>query len=178
MKKIFITGILVLALGTMMLSACGGGGGTTTSPPTTAVLTLSSEVTGTIPATTTINSYQVTVTLPAGVTVKSTNPPQTDDGVVTGAGNWAGTTAIGLYTAATTTPPQAGTVKITIGNGVGFSAGEFSIVNCDIAPGTSLTPSDFTLPTLDDATGWDSISNSTVPGLASQLTITVSVAIH
>src|SRR5512144_3040812 len=90
MKKIL--NLLILALALTTFSACGGGGGGGSNPtpqPTTAVLTLSTAVIGTIPAPTVITGYDVTITLPAGVTVKSSTPPQTDNGVVVGSGNGA-----------------------------------------------------------------------------------------
>jgi hypothetical protein len=143
MKKIFLSSLLIFALTLTMLSACGGGGGGSSSPPpfqpTTAVLTLSTAVTGTIPANTTINGYDVTITLPAGVTVKSTTPPQTDAGVVTDYP--VGASMVAAYSAATGTIP--GKVRILIAKDDGYYAGEFGKVNCDIAAGHTPTESDF-----------------------------------
>jgi hypothetical protein len=140
------------------------------SPPTAAVLTLSTVITGTIPSGTTINSYRVTVTLPTGVTVRSTTtPPFTDAGVVTATGTAAGSLVSAEYTASTNT--QAGTLKILIVSATGFSAGEFSVVNCDNGAGTVLNPSDFKV-TLDSATGFDSNTGSTVLGLEQKLSLT------
>lgn len=163
----------------VLLTACGRVDVTAPQPaqPTAAVLTLSTAVTGTIPSGTTINSYDVTVVLPKGVTVKSTtNPPVTDNGVVTAVGSAAGSLVVAVYTAPTSI--QAGTVKIHIANVAGFSAGEFSVVKCDIAEGTYPTTSDFAPPTLDDATGFDSQSSSTVLGLEHKLLLTSTVVMH
>ncbi len=169
MKKTALSSLMVFALTLTLLAACGsggsGGGGVTVSQPTTAVLTLSTA--GTIPATTTINAYDVTVTLPAGVTVKSSvNAPLTDDGVVTATtGTASNITILGVYTAATGTFP--GKVKISIINfdpitGAGFDPGPFCKVNGNIAAGHYPTASSFVQPTLDDATGTD-LSNPSLP---------------
>ena len=182
MEKITLRNMLILAFVLSLIAACGGGGGVsnTPSPPTTAVLTLSTAVTGTIPAGTTINSYKVTITLPAGVTVK-TMPglSETAAGVVTASGQASGADlAFGVYTAATGTFP--GTVKVFIAqvdpSGAGFDPGEFCKVTGDIAPGVFLNESDFVPPTLDDATGIDA-SESTVI-LTGELSLTGTAVIH
>jgi hypothetical protein len=179
MKKIAISSLLILTLTLTILSACGGGGGggVTLTQPTSAVLTLSTAVTGTIPATTTINSYNVTITLPAGVTVKSTvNPPETDAGVVTASGKASGALVSGVYTAATSTLP--GTVKVYVASASGFDAGEFCKVNGDIAAGYYPTASSFAQPTLDDATGFDSNSSSTVLHMQTLMSLTETAVIN
>ena len=73
MKKTSLSILPIVALGLAMLSACGGASSSTPQSfqPTTAVLTLSTAATSTIPASTTINGYNVTIPLPAGVTVKT-----------------------------------------------------------------------------------------------------------
>lgn len=182
MKKIILSVLPIFILGSTLLTACSGSkdADIIVRPPaqsTQAVLTLSTVVTGTIPSGTTINSYDVTVTLPAGVTVRSTtNPPVTDNGVVMATGSAAGSLVVAVYTAPTST--QAGMVKIHIVNAAGFSAGEFSVVNCDITAGTDPKPSNFVPPTLDNATGFDSNSSSTVLGLEQELLLTSTVVIH
>jgi hypothetical protein len=172
--------ILNLLLGTLMftlVSACGGGGGgsnITVTQPSTAVITLSTNVIGSIPATTTINSYNVTIILPEGVTVKSTvNPPETDANVVIATGNAAGASISAVYTAASGTLP--GTLKIYVASAAGFDAGEFCKVSCDISSGHYPTASDFVPPTLDDATGIDA-SVSTVT-LTNDLSLTSTAVI-
>jgi hypothetical protein len=180
MKKINLATVLILALGLTTLPACGVGGINGTSPPTqptTGVLTLSTAVTGTIPTGTTINSYNVTITLPAGVTVKTMlNSSATGTGVVTASGMASGAAVEGVYTAATGTFP--GMVKIYVASATGFAAGEFCKVNCNIAAGHYPTASDFQLPTLDDVTGFDTVSQSTVTGLTGELSLTETAAIH
>jgi hypothetical protein len=177
MRKISLSSLMISALILSVISACGGGGGGGGGgipQPTTAALTLSTAVTGTIPAGTTVNSYDVTVTLPAGVTVKSANPPETDAGVVTASGNALGATITGVYTAATGTFP--GTVKIFVASASGFDAGEFCKVNGDIAAGYHPTASDFTQPTLDDATGIDASVSTVI--LTGELSLTSTVVIN
>jgi hypothetical protein len=178
MKKIAISSLLILTVTLTLLSGCGGGGGgggVTQTQHISAVLTLSTGVTGTIPATTTINSYSVTITLPTGVTVKSSvNPPETDANVVTASGKAASASISGVYTAATGTFP--GIVKIYVASATGFEAGEFCKVTCDIAAGSSTTASDFSQPTLDDATGIDaSVSTVTLNG---ELSLTSTAVIN
>jgi hypothetical protein len=184
MKKLSLSSVMICALSLTVLAACGGGGGggggVTITQPTTAVLTLSTAVTGTIPATTTINGYDVTISLPAGVTVKATpdsiNPGKlvTDPGVVTD--NPAGSYIESVYSAATGTFP--GLVKVHVVSATGFAAGTFCKVNGDIAAGHYPTASSFAQPTLDDATGYDTISSSTVTTLAGQLSLTSTVVIN
>ncbi len=183
MRKISLLSLLMLALAlTTIIAACGGGGGggTTVPQPTTAVLTLSTAVTGTIPAGTTINSYHVTITLPAGVTVKSTvNPPATDDGVVVASGMASGASVDGVYTAATGTFPgkvDVYIVKVDPITGAGFNPGEFCKVNCNIAAGSYPSASSFAQPTLDDATGVD-VSISTVI-LTGQLALSETAVVN
>jgi hypothetical protein len=155
MKRISLSSLLILALSLTILTACGGGGGggTPQFQPTTAVFTLSTAVTGTIPANTSINGYDVTINLPAGVTVNST----TATGAAAGAS---------IISAGTT-----GKVRIVIASASGFSAGTFSMVNCSIAPGSYPTASDFPQPTFNvppnqpgggGASGWNNNTSSTV----------------
>ena len=179
MKRISLAS-LILALGLTVLSACGG----SSAPqpplyqPTTAVLTLSTTVTGTIPAGTTINSYDITLTLPAGVRLKSTsNPPETDAGVVTviGPPATAGSVLSAIYTEATGT--TGGSVKVQIASGSGFTAGDLCKIECNIDQGAHPRTSDFVMPTLNDATGFDTNTSSTVPGLKGELSLTATAVI-
>jgi hypothetical protein len=178
MKKTSLLSMLILALALSTLAACGGGGGgggVTIPQPTTAVLTLSTAVTGSnpIPSNTIITGYDVTISLPAGVTVKSTNPPQTDAGVVTDYP--AGSYMDAVYSAATgTTIP--GKVRILITSGTGYYAGVFSKVNCNIAAGQYPKASDFQQPTFA-ASGWDDNTKSTVD-LTGYLSLTATAVIQ
>jgi hypothetical protein len=177
MKIPFFSSMVICLLGMSLVTACGGGAQSTPVQSTAAVLTLSTSVKGSIPSSTAIASYDVTVTLPAGVTVRSTTrPPLTDAGVVTAVGKAAGSLVTAVYSAQTRT--QAGTVKIYLISPAGFSAGEFGVVNCDIAAGADILPLDFATPTLDDATGLDSSTGSTVLGLEQQLSLTSTVVIR
>ena len=169
--------MLVLAI--TMLSSCGGGGGggdgVTIAQPTTAVVTLATTVTSAIPANTVITGYDVTISLPAGVTVKSTTtPPQTDTGVVTATGAAAGSQIAAVYSPATST--VAGKVRIVIANAAGFSSGEFSTVNCDIAAGYYPTQSDFPQPTFV-ASGFNTSTQTTVD-LTGHLSLTATAVIN
>lgn len=181
MKKTSLLSMLILALALLTLAACGGGGGSdsvTIPQPTTAVLTLSTAVTGTIPANTIIAGYDVTISLPAGVTVKATpdslNPAKLvpDPGVVTD--NPAGSYVEPVYSAATSSLP--GTVQVHIVSATGYAPGEFCKVNADIAAGHYPTASDFQQPTFD-AYGWDKNTNSNVP-LTGQLSLTEAAVIQ
>ncbi len=124
-----------------MLVACGGGGssgGTAPSQPTAAILKLMTSGTGT-----TIYGIDVTMNLPAGVTVKSTNPPETDSGVVTVSGVASGSIVTAVYTPASWSAP--GKVRILIANATGFTTGEFATINTDIADGRTPRATDFGL---------------------------------
>ena len=179
MQKTTFSILLIVALGLAILPACGGGSSSSAPQPqvTTAVMTLSTAATSSIPAGTTINSYDVTVTLPSGVTVMTMPAPNssvTDTGVVKTSGNALGGTAFGVYTAATASFP--GTVKVYIYKvdpitGIGFDPGEFCKLSVTVAAGLSAPAANFNV-TLDDATGIDS-TLSTVTGLQSQLTVTI-----
>ena len=180
--KTLLPNVPVYVLCIALFTACGGSvNEDVTALPsprfTTAVLTLSTKVSSLMPPSTAINSYDITVTLPAGVTVKSTtNPPTTDDGVVTAIGSAAGSLVVALYTAPTNT--QAGTVKIYVINVNGFRSGAFSVVNCDITEGFAPTTSNFAIPTLDSATGFDSATGTTVLGLEEVLSLTSTVVLQ
>ena len=164
--------MMIFALSLTILTAfSGGGGGSSTPPPfqpTTAVLTLSTAVTSTIPTNTTIHGYDVTINLPAGVTVKST----------TATGSAAGAAIIAAGT--------TGKVRIVIANASGFSAGTFSTMNCDIAPGSYPTASDFQQPTFNvspnppgggGASGWNNNTSSTV-NLTNNLSLAATAVVN
>ncbi len=144
MKKRLLLNLIILVLALLILPHCGGGGGGGNNPgpsgPTTAALTLSTTLTGSLPANETINGYSVTVTLPAGVTVKSTNPPQIDDSVLTASGAAAGSLIAGDYAPAIVGTPAKATIIIANTNSI--SPGEFCKVTCTIASGNP-SASDF-----------------------------------
>jgi hypothetical protein len=179
MNKMSISRLMPLILLVATLVSCSGGGGgggdgITITQPTTAVVTFATTTSSAIPANTTINAYDVTISLPAGVTVKSTtNPPQTDSGVVTATGAAAGSYIFAVYSAATST--EAGKVHIIVAKPDGFSAGEFSTVNCDIAAGYYPKPSDFPQPTFT-ASGFD--TTSTTIDLTSYMSLTATAVIN
>ena len=178
MKKTSLSILLIAALGLAMLSACGGSSSSTPQPrfqPTTAVLTLSTTATSTIPVGTTINSYIATIPLPPGVTVKTIpGSSETGTGVVTASASATGALISGLYTAATGTFP--GTVKVYMISAAGLTAGDFCIVNADIPAGYYPTASSFAAPTLDDATGLDSVPNTVI--LTGQLSLSATAVVH
>jgi len=180
MKRPYLASIVCSLLLSMLLASCGGDSSVTDQPPapaTAATITLSTSVSGTIPATTTINSYVVTVELPDGVTVKTApSSSVTDAGVVVPSGNAAGAFASGIYTAATGSVPAS--VRIYVASANGFDAGEFCVVTAEIAAGSSPTPASFPTPTLIDATGFDTVTTSTVLGLENELAVSAAAVLR
>jgi len=184
MNKISLSSLLIFALTLTVLSDCGGGGGGGggSAPPqhqsTSAVITLSSAVTGAMPANTIIEGYDVTITLPAGVTVRNTvNPPETDLGVVTASGAALGSYSYGDYSIATNTVRILIVANITPTNPNGFNAGEFSTVNCEIAAGHFPTASDFQQLTNIIVSG-SNINNGSTVDLAPVMSITAAVVLN
>ncbi|MCK9417912.1 MAG: hypothetical protein M0R70_00865 [Nitrospirae bacterium] len=150
MKKTSFIILLLLVTSALLFSACGGGGGggttegnttggNTTTQSTQAIVKLSA--TGTLATGTQIGGIDITMHLPAGVTIKSTtNPPETDSGIVTASGlAVSNSSVVANYTA------SSGTVHIVLANPNGFSTGEFATVNCDIAAGSNPTQTDFSV---------------------------------
>jgi hypothetical protein len=148
------------------VSACGGnsGGGSTTSPPATsptdtlppaqptkAVLKLSTSNT-----TTDIAGLDVTIALPDGVIVKSTtNPPETDAGIVVASGQAAANSLVeATYTATSGTSPAK--VRVALVNTYGFGPGEFATITCDLVANAHPASSDFSVLS---ATAWDPSTN-------------------
>ena len=180
MKKIALSSLLIFTLCLTMLSACGGGGGGGTPPPpqpTSAVLTLSTAVTGTIPADTIIAGYDVTIDLPTGVTVKSSMPPQADASVVTPSGTAVGAGVLAKYTPATGSSPGKLHIMIASTQDSGFTAGEFSKVNVDIASGSHPKATDFQQPTFA-ASGLVTSPTRTTVDLTGELSLTASTVIN
>jgi hypothetical protein len=168
MKKIplvlWIMSLIVFSL----LIGCGGGGGggggggtPSSSPPTKAVVTISTLGS---PSVTPLVGVQATLHLPVGVTVKATtNAPQTDTNVIVASGSAVPADLVfGLYSAGSRTA-TAYVVKAA-----GFSAGEFAIVNCDIAAGASPSASSFSV---SDLVVSDSIG-ALITGLTPSILIT------
>lgn len=172
MKKITLLTCLLLFYSVLaLISGCGGGGGgggsstpgTTPSQPTTAIVKLSTS--GTLSSGTLIGGADITLALPAGVSVKSTtNPPQTDAGVITASGVAASSTTIAVYTVTTNTLP--GKVRIMLVNANGFSTGEFVTISCDIAVGNSPTAAGFSLVNFSAV----NVNGSAISGLTTGLT--------
>ncbi len=184
MNKISSVTLLMFAAVFILLTACGAGGVNSESPPTKAVVTLSTAVTYTIPADTTVNIYEVTLALPPGVTVQASpdtgNPSQLvpDNGVVTATANATGAIITSVYTAAvgTTTPAMVSMQVIKVDN---MNPGEFSKVNCDI----TYVPkaSDFGSPTLKVYgiyTNPTNTSDQSTVDLTSYMTMTLSVTAY
>jgi hypothetical protein len=80
----------------------------------------------------------------------------------------------GVYTAATGTFPA--TVKVYVVSASGMTAGDFCIVNADIAAGHYPTASNFAAPTLDDATGMDSVPSTVI--LTGQLSLSATAVVR
>jgi hypothetical protein len=133
----------------LSLSSCsggGGGGGTAVGNNNTQTSSLTMSTAGALAPGTQIGGIRVMLTLPPGVTVKSTtNPPQTDAGVVVVSGIATGPNEnlIAVYTAATNT--KLGRISAQIVNANGFSAGQFATVSCTIASGYALKTSNFSV---------------------------------
>ncbi len=144
MKKRLLLNLIILALALTILPHCGGGGGGGNNPgpsgPTTAVLTLSTALTGSLPANETVNGYSVTVTLPAGVTIKTDTSGAIDSSVLTASGVATGSLIGGDYAPAIVGTP--GKITIVITNTDRINPGEFCKVTCTIASG-SPSASDF-----------------------------------
>jgi hypothetical protein len=156
----------------LLFSACKGSSSETPQPstqPTSAVVKLSAV--GTLPTGTKIGAIDLVLTLAPGVTLKSTtNPPATDDGVVTASGVAINSLIVGNYSAPTTTLP--GKVRIGIVSASGFATGEFATVNGDIAAGISPKASDFSVP------NFTVTDNEPTVGSLTGLTAGLSVDIH
>ena len=132
----------------LFLCTCsgGGGGGGTAAGNNTQTSSLTVSTAGALAPGTQIGGIRVTLTLPPGVTVKSTtNPPETDAGVVAVSGIASGVHAdlIAVYTAATNA--KLGRISAQIVNADSFSVGQFATVSCIIASGYAPKASDFSV---------------------------------
>lgn len=156
---IYITLTLVL----MTFTACGGGGGGGTSNPPTAKTTASVTInlTGTLPANTTIAGTDITITLPTDVT-PSLNGTVVASGVVTPSGTFAGGTQTPpVYTAAAGNIP--GTLKVVLANPVNAGVtqvGEVATITLQLANGATPTANSFGVSAVSviDATLYNTIS--------------------
>ena len=145
-KLLAVSPFLFLLLFLCSCSGGGGGGGSAVGNNNTQTSSITMSTAGTLATGTQIGGIQVTLALPPGVTVKSTtNPPETDAGVVTVSGIATGAYAdlIAVYTAATNTKP--GGISAQIVNANGFSVGKFATVTCKSALGFALKASDFSV---------------------------------
>ena len=175
MKMTTLSGLLITCFILVSLVACGGGGGGGSAPvqPTKAVISLS--MTGSLPSGALVYGTQATLNLPTGVTVKaspsSANPQVmvTDTGVVSASGQAAGAeTVLATYLASSTTASMS-KVELYMAKSGGFSAGEFAVVNCDIAAGHFPAAADFTIT---DFKTFDS-NGLTASGLTAGLTASI-----
>jgi hypothetical protein len=148
MKRLVFAVLGCLSIG--LVSACGGGGGggTTTSgssastQQTKAVLQLSSVGSAGVK----LSGVGITIHLPVGVTPKTDSNGVVLSSVVTPSGVAVGSS----MTPPQYTPAQSGTpgtlsFVLASNSTGGFGPGEFVTVNLDIAPGSSVKASDFTL---------------------------------
>lgn len=90
-----------------------------------------------------VYGVDVTIDLPTGVTVQVADAATgqvADSALVLSGAAAGGSFAFAKYTAAT-----PATVRISLISDAGFGAGEFVILNCDIAPGTTVAPADFSV---------------------------------
>ena len=162
MQKVANTILVVLLTGLIAMIGCGRGGETNPTPQ--AIVTLS--VKGTLPAGVKIGGIQARLNLPAGVTAKASPSLVdsgilvTDTGVVVASGSASGAEiASGVYTTGTTSGTYA--VRMAVAKSIGFDAGEFATVLCDLAVGSAVTAADF------------SVSDVTIAELTTGATITV-----
>ena len=167
MKNNMASLLCLLATLIVSIASCGGGGGgggggvagsNTSAQPTKATVKIAT--TGTSQ---TLGAVQATLHMPTGVSVKATvNPPQTDGGIVLASGAASGADLVmGIYSS------LSGTVTVYITKATGFSTGEFSTINCDIASGTLPRSSDFVVT---DLSTWDT-SGSLVTALTPTFTV-------
>jgi len=124
MRKTKFTVLLLMPIVVIVAVNCGGGGNNGAHiQPTQAVLKLSTTAPGP-----TIAAIDVTVQLPAGAMVRDAAP----SGVAAAANPLS-----------VVNPSVPGTVRIAMITVVGFGTGEFFMVNCDIASGSTPGAADF-----------------------------------
>jgi hypothetical protein len=167
MKKIALFSLSISLFVLFSLIGCGGGSSSTTQssrvPSKKAVVTISTVGS---PSVTPLVGVQATLHLPVGVTVKATtNAPQTDTNVIVASGSAVpADLVLGVYSAGSRT------VNAYVVKAAGFSAGEFAVVNCDIATGSTPSASSFSVS--------DLIVSDSIGGLITGLTPSISVTLH
>lgn len=154
---------LVMPLTLITISACGGGGGSTSPQPTaktTATLTIN--LTGTLPAGTSLSGTDFTVTLPGNVTPVMANGAVAA-GVVSSAGVFTGSTLSPqvVYTAATAGVP--GSLMVILPNSIPAGVtqiGDVATIILQLANGAVPTAADFPLSAVSviDAAQYAAIS--------------------
>ncbi|MCK9420318.1 MAG: hypothetical protein M0R70_13150 [Nitrospirae bacterium] len=158
----------VILISLLLVTACGGGGSTVAgggTQPTKSAVKIST--TGALPSGTLIGGIDITVSLAPGVSARSTtNPPETDAGVVVASGvASSNSTILATYTSASgATPAKA---RLLVVNTSGFGIGEFAIVNGDIAAGNSPQAADFTVASITVT----DLNGSPISGLTSAFTV-------
>jgi hypothetical protein len=133
--------LLVLLVTTVFGCGGGGGGGGGTTPPanpTKATLTLSIP---NLPAGTLTGGVQFTLNLPPGVSPAVLSGTNDASGSVTLTGGATGGISQANFTSSATAP----NILIAIVNATGFGTGNFAVVNCGIATGTTVSASGFSL---------------------------------
>lgn len=146
MKKITTSGFFLMAL--IIFASFTACHSSSSSEPaaTRAVITLATSATGSTPL---IYGVQATVNLPAGVTVKASSSSgtamDTDTGVVVASGQAAGAELVHASYVASSATLTMGKVEVFVAKSSGFSSGEFALVTCDIAAGSSPGATDFTV---------------------------------
>lgn len=145
-----------VALLSLALTACGGGGGGgATTVPTKVILKISAS---NIPSNTLINNITASVILPAGITPSSLTDDLIDTALIGTVKNASASivgynpndliSLIAKYSLVTNSVNNVAynARELTVSRLAtsGFAPGEFIAINCDIAPGTTVSASDFT----------------------------------
>jgi len=113
----------------------------TVNGPAKATLTLSIP---SLPASTLAGGVQFIINLPPGVSPAALSGTNDASGSVTLAGGAGGSLSAANYTPSATSPQ----ISIGIVNTTGFGSGNFAVVNCVIASGTTVSTSDFSLSSI------------------------------
>ena len=162
-KTIVRSVIIIITL--CLLAACGGGSGSNSSSSTptptpdptptpiqqtTAALTLSATGATSVA----LAGVGVTIILPTGVTPKLNSSGEVDSSVVQVSGAAVPGTSLAAYLPATTTDKGKLTLAVASSSQTGFTGGDYALVTLQIARGTTVSQSDFTL------TGFSAIATS------------------